>query len=240
MLDFSSFNNNLEGFNLINVLIIAILSFVLSALIGITYERTSRDTERPRFFIQALILISVPVATVMQAIGDSLAYGLGLLGALAIIRFRTTLRNPRNIVFMFSSIAVGVSTGVYGVSISVIGTVSFCVVAFLLDISHLGKRKHVVGNLQFQLPNKDVFALNLNNEITETINSYCVKAVLLSYVIKDIKRPKKKKVKGMTVFDYQINLKDKESGRDLANEITKKFNLLNVKLTFKDNENEKI
>jgi len=240
MIDFSSFNNNLEGFNITNVLIIAILSFVLSTLIGITYEKTSRDIERPRFFIQALILISVPVATVMQAIGDSLAYGLGLLGALAIIRFRTTLKNPRNIVFMFSSIAVGVSTGVYGISISVIGTISFCLIVFLLHISHLGKPNHIVGNLQFELPNKDILAINLNNEIIDTINSYCIKAVLLRYVIKNIKRPKKKKVKGMAVFDYQINLKDKESGTDLANEITKKFSLLNVKLTFKDNENEKI
>ncbi len=240
MFDFSSFNNNLEGFSIINVLLIAVLSFVLSALIGVTYEKTSSDIDRPRFFIQALILISVPVATVMQAIGDSLAYGLGLLGALAIIRFRTTLKNPRNIVFMFSSIAVGVSTGVYGISISIIGTISFCLIVVLLHISHLGKPNHIVGNLQFELPNNDILTLNLNAEITEFINSYCIKAALLSYVIKNIKRPKKKKVKGVSVFDYQISLKDKESGRDMAYEIAKKFSLLNVKLTFKDNENEKI
>ena len=98
MFDFSSLTNNLEGSSLTNVIVIALVSFVLSSLIALIYQKTSRELESPKYFIQALILISIPVATVMQAIGDSLARGLGMLGALAIIRFRTTLRNPRNMV----------------------------------------------------------------------------------------------------------------------------------------------
>ena len=80
MFDFSTFDNNLEGSSVLNVIIIALVSFVLSSLIALIYEKTSKGLERPRYFIQALILISIPVATVMQAIGDSLARGLGMLG----------------------------------------------------------------------------------------------------------------------------------------------------------------
>ena len=125
MFDFSSLTNNLEGSSLTNVIVIALVSFVLSSLIALIYQKTSRELESPKYFIQALILISIPVATVMQAIGDSLARGLGMLGALAIIRFRTTLRNPRNMVFMFTSISVGIAAGVYGITIAVIGTTWF-------------------------------------------------------------------------------------------------------------------
>ena len=110
MFDFSSLTNNLEGSSLTNVIVIALVSFVLSSLIALIYQKTSRELESPKYFIQALILISIPVATVMQAIGDSLARGLGMLGALAIIRFRTTLRNPRNMAFMFTSITVGIAS----------------------------------------------------------------------------------------------------------------------------------
>lgn len=232
MIDFTSFHNNLEGSSITNIIIISLLSFALSSLIGITYERTSQEIEKPRYFIQALILISVPVAGVMQAIGDSLAHGLGLLGALAIIRFRTTLRNPRNIAFMFASIAVGVATGVYGISIAIIGTIMFCLIAIVLHRSHLGKSKYVIGFLQFDLSNKDLSNSTIGEEITSSINSKCEKVVLLNYVIKDIKR--KKKIKGMSHFEYKIKITEKHIATNLVSEITGKFNLLNVKLTFKD------
>lgn len=68
MIDFSSLTNNLEGSSLTNVIIIALVSFVLSSLIALTYQKTLRELESPRYFIQSLILISIPVATVMQAL----------------------------------------------------------------------------------------------------------------------------------------------------------------------------
>ena len=232
MIDLTSFNNNLEGSSLTNIIIISLLSFALSSLIGITYEKTSNEIEKPRYYIQALILISVPVAGVMQAIGDSLAHGLGLLGALAIIRFRTTLRNPRNIAFMFASIAVGVATGVYGISIAVIGTVMFCLIAIVLHISHLGKSKYVIGFLQFDISSKDPSISTSIAEIKEFMHSKCEKVVLLNYVIKDIKR--KKKIRGMSHLEYKIKVTEKHIATNLVNELTGKFNLLNVKLNFKD------
>jgi len=237
MFDLSSFSNNLEGSSITNIIIVSLLSFALSSIIGITYEKTSQEIQKPRFFIQALILISVPVAGVMQAIGDSLAHGLGLLGALAIIRFRTTLRDPRNIAFMFASIAVGVATGVYGIKIAVIGTIMFCLIAIVLHISHLGKSRHIIAFLQFNIYSKDLSVSTSIEEITKTIQNRCEKVVLLNYVIKDIR--KKKKVKGMAHFEYKIKVTEKDVATKLVGEITEKFNLLNVKLNFND-DHEKI
>ena len=101
MVDFFSIQNSTENPTLLLIIYTVLFSFLLSSLIAFTYEKTSREISKPMYFIQALVLLSIVTATVMQAIGDSVARGLGMLGALAVIRFRTTLRNPRNIVFMF-------------------------------------------------------------------------------------------------------------------------------------------
>ena len=175
MFDFSSLTNNLEGSSLTNVVVIALVSFVLSSLIALIYQKTSRELESPRYFIQSLILVSIPVATVMQAIGDSLARGLGMLGALAIIRFRTTLRNPRNMVFMFTSISVGIAAGVYGITIAVIGTLAFCFVVLLIHYSDLSKKTSVIANLQFDIPNDVLQQSNMREEIENHLSNNCIK-----------------------------------------------------------------
>ena len=61
------------------------------------------------------------------------------IGAVAIIRFRTLINDPRNIIFMFSGISIGIATGVYGYSIAISGTIIFCIIAFLLHYSPFGK-----------------------------------------------------------------------------------------------------
>ena len=218
MFDFSSLTNNLEGYSVTNVIIIALVSFVLSSLIALTYERTSKGIETPKYFIQSLILISIPVATVMQAIGDSLARGLGMLGALAIIRFRTTLRNPRNMVFMFTSIAVGIAAGVYGITIAVVGTLGFCLVVFAIHFSPMSRESEVIGSLQFEIPHDIYNSSSIKEEINDIINSYCRKVTLSKYSIN------KKKIK----------IENKIESTHLVNELSQKEGVFNVRINFRD------
>jgi uncharacterized membrane protein YhiD involved in acid resistance len=115
-----------------------LLSFVLSTLIAFTYQLTRREQGYSKNFFQAIVLSSVITSTVMMAIGDSIARGLGILGAIAIIRFRARVNNPRNIIFIFAGLMVGVATGIYGYAVAVAGTIIFCSVAFLLKFSGYG------------------------------------------------------------------------------------------------------
>ena len=232
MFDFSTLTNNLEGGSIANVIIIALVAFVLSSLIALTYERTSKGIETPKYFIQSLILISIPVATVMQAIGDSLARGLGMLGALAIIRFRTTLRNPRNMVFMFTSIAIGIAAGVYGISIAVVGTVGFCLVVIAIHFSPMNNRSEIIGFLQFEIPNKDFLSSDIKGQINNLIESFCHKVSLVKYSIN-----KKKSVEGpldMVAFEYKIKIENKQESTKLVNKLSQMTGVFNVRINFKD------
>jgi len=120
---------------LINITYSFLWAFLLSAIVAITHKLTYTGDYYPRNFFQSLILGAVVTTMVMMAIGDSLARGLGVFGAMAIIRFRTRIDDPRDVLFLFAALSTGLAIGVYGFTISFVGTVLFCAVAFLLHYS---------------------------------------------------------------------------------------------------------
>jgi hypothetical protein len=120
---------------LVNVIYCFAWGFVLSAIIAITHRLTFTGEHYPKNFFQSLILGSIVTAMVMMAIGDSLARGLGVFGAMAIIRFRTRIEDPRDVLFLFAALSTGLAVGVYGFTVSFAGTLLFCAIAGLLHFS---------------------------------------------------------------------------------------------------------
>jgi hypothetical protein len=120
---------------LVNISYGLIWAFILASFIAITHRLTFTGEYYPKNFFQALMLGAVVTAMVMMAVGDSLARGLGVFGAMAIIRFRTRIDDPRNVLFLFAALSSGLAVGVYGFTISFAGTVIFCLVAFVLHFS---------------------------------------------------------------------------------------------------------
>ncbi len=225
MFDISALQYNSENPTVWSVLLTVLFSFVLSTLLAFTYDKTSRGVYRPLHYLQTLVLISIVAATVMQAIGDSLARGLGMLGALAIIRFRTTLRDPRNMAFMFGSLAVGIACGVGGFIISAVGTIGFCTVAFLLRLTPFSQPNNLVGNLQFEInPESE----DLKNALALT-DTYCDSRVLISQKINFDGSEL-----GRSEYVYRVRLKDVEKAPDFALQMKALKNVKKVKLDLKD------
>jgi hypothetical protein len=137
MFDFSLSNINTDQPSPLSIIYALLLSFILSSLISFTYEKTTGHNQSPGHFIQSMILGSIIAAIVAQAIGDSIGKGLGMLGILAMIRFRTNLNQPRNMIFIFAALAIGIACGVFAFNIALYGTFLFCLIAFLLDLSPL-------------------------------------------------------------------------------------------------------
>lgn len=135
MFDFALTDINTDHPSPLSVVYALLLSFILSTGIAFTYEKTSGHNSYPGHFIQAMILGSIIAAIVAQAIGDSIGRGLGMLGVLAMIRFRTNINQPRNMIFIFAALATGIACGVFAFNIALYGTILFCLVAFLLQWS---------------------------------------------------------------------------------------------------------
>ncbi len=156
MFDIELLNYNPDTPTFYVILITALFAFLLSSLIAITYEFTTKSIYKKAHFLQSLVLISIVAATVLQAIGDSIARGLGMLGALSIIRFRTVLDDPRNITFMFASLAAGIACGVLGYGIALTGTLVFCLAAVILRFSPMSNSNELIGELKLQVPKNDI------------------------------------------------------------------------------------
>ncbi|MFT4835092.1 MAG: putative membrane protein YhiD involved in acid resistance [Marinoscillum sp.] len=121
-----------------------LLALILSTGIAYTYRFTFSGEFYSKSFFQAMILSPLVTAMIMMAVGNNLAVGFGIMGAVAIIRFRTNIQNPRNIIFIFSALSVGIACGVYGYSVAIGGTVIFVITALLLHWSPAGGAQPVI------------------------------------------------------------------------------------------------
>ncbi|HEX2612343.1 MAG TPA: DUF4956 domain-containing protein [Fibrobacteria bacterium] len=152
MLDLLTLQTTTANAGLISAVYAMTLAFLLGCAIAVTYEKTFNGLSYSRNFVQAMILGAIVAAMVMQAIGDNLARGLGILGALAIIRFRTPLRDPRDIIFIFAAMGIGLACGVYAYAIAAVGTGLFCLAAVFLHLTPFGQRRYFDGLLRFNMP----------------------------------------------------------------------------------------
>lgn len=232
MLDLLSLQNSTENPTFMTILFTVLLAFILSSLIAFTFEKTTREVQTPINYLQSIVLVSIVAATVMQAIGDSVARGLGMMGALAIIRFRTTLRTPRNMVFVFASLAVGISCGVYGFVIGITGTIAFCFAAFALRYSPMGTLAHLTGTLKFDLPPSS----ERLGEVESILNKYCKRFSKRRYKIAQVKvalgeEPSDERILS---YEYQLKLRDESAGAALDIELANLAAIKGVKLDFEN------
>ena len=227
MFDFSALQLNSQEYSTTTVVFTFLLAFFLSSVIAFTYEKTSREVARPDYFIQALVLISIVAALVILAIGDSIAFGLGMIGALSIIRFRTTVRNPRNITFMFMSIAVGIACGVYGFMIAIVGTGAFCLAAFLLRMTPFSAKNNLVGNLRVRLPNGSPG----KKAIEVLLRKKCSRWSLKKY------RFFNSESRGhLTEYEYTFKLKEENKGLEFQQAIEAIEGVESPRMVFEDQE----
>ena len=130
------------------ILLTMLVAFVLCQLIAAVYAWTFRGLSYSRGFVLSLALTGVVATLLMLAIGNNIARGLGLLGTLAIIRFRSTLRDVRDMMFVFASLAVGIAVGVQAFLIAGVGAIMFCVFVIHLTFSPFASRRQFDGLLR--------------------------------------------------------------------------------------------
>jgi len=159
----------------INVAYALAWAFVLSSLIAIVHRLTFRGDTYPRSFFQSMVLGSLVTAIVMLAIGDSLARGLGVFGAMAIIRFRTRITDPRDVIFLFAALSTGLAIGVFGYSIAFVGSLMFCLVAIILYFSPFSSGKTEIL-LSLSVP-ADIDTAFIFSTIRVTTSSYSIRSI---------------------------------------------------------------
>lgn len=220
MLDAITVQSASESGNLQTLLYTILLSFILSSVIGIVYQKTFSGSSYSRNYVQSIILISIIAAVIIQAIGDSLARGLGIMAAMAIIRFRTNLKDPRDLLFLFASLAAGISCGAYAFSIAVVGTLGFSLAAIILYYSPLGPQQEFNGILRFNLPLKS--QLNEKAHLDRFMQNYCNDFSLIT--LKEVDKGER------LAYAYQVKLKKDKEYEDFLTQLKRLPSLQGINL----------
>jgi uncharacterized membrane protein YhiD involved in acid resistance len=139
---------------LLEALLHLLLAFVLSLPLAVVYVRTHHGMSYSRGYVQSLVLLSLVVTAVMMAVGDSLARAFGLFGALALIRFRTPVKDTRDATYLFLAVGIGICTGVQNLLLAIVGAAFAMLVALVLHFGRFGERLHSDGMLRFCMPGK--------------------------------------------------------------------------------------
>ena len=123
-----------------------ILSVALAALLGFfvtyCYRLTHRGFHYERSFIVTLVMAPPIIAVIMMVIGSNLALSLGMVGALSIIRFRTVIKDSRDMIFLFLAIAIGLCCGTYNWLVAVVSTGMLCAILCVLYYVQFGTTSH--------------------------------------------------------------------------------------------------
>jgi hypothetical protein len=109
------------------------MALVLGALVAGVYRITQRtDSTGTTTFISTLVLLSILIAAVSQVIGQNQALAFSLVGILGIVRFRTTVEDTRDTVFVIFAVVVGMSAGVGNIMVALASVPVVGLAAFLL------------------------------------------------------------------------------------------------------------
>jgi len=134
----------LEGFNggditTARILVTLAVTSVLAMYIFIVYYTATKKTFYNKSFNISLALISVITAAIILAMQSNLVISLGMVGALSIVRFRTAIKDPMDLVFLFWAISVGIICGANMYTIAVIASLVITIGLFLLELTPVGK-----------------------------------------------------------------------------------------------------
>ena len=128
-------------------LITMMMSLLLATVIGVVYYFKARKYFFSKEFAVALIALSVITTSVILTIQSSLVVSLGMVGALSIVRFRTAVKNPLDLVFLFWAIVVGIICGTGLFFIAILMTIILGIALILSDeLPGIARHKIIVLN----------------------------------------------------------------------------------------------
>jgi len=119
-----------------------ILGVGLGVWIAFIYKITHKGLNYESSFISTLALLAPIVTLVMFFIQGDLVLSLGLVGSLSIIRFRTPIKDTRDMVFLFWTIVVGLGLGTLNWTLSIISTVILSIIMLVFYKIRYGRKTH--------------------------------------------------------------------------------------------------
>lgn len=127
----SSFLENVTSISILDMLIALVLAFCVGMLIFFVYKKTYSGVMYSSSFAVTLVALTMITTLVILAVTSNVVLSLGMVGALSIVRFRTAIKEPLDIAFLFWSIAAGIVLAAGMIPLAVVGSVIVAIILIL-------------------------------------------------------------------------------------------------------------
>lgn len=158
------------------IIINLIFSFFLGLVISYIYKTTHKGLSYSQSFMITNIFVCVITCMVIMVIGNSIARAFALVGALSIIRFRTVIKDTKDIAYIFWSLVAGMATGTGSYFIAISGTAILTLVAIILHKSNYGSiyKSEFILQFRYKRDNKK------EAPYTKIFKDFCTTSTLLN------------------------------------------------------------
>ncbi len=217
---------NVLGFSTSTGEVVGNLCVALSCgyFISLIYRFTYKGPGYSVSFAHSIILLSMITSVVIIVIGNNLARAFGLVGAMSIVRFRTAVKETRDIVFIFFGLTIGMAAGVGLHKLAVICTLFIGMVLFLFSKYSLTESRQKEYLLQFSSTQNG----SKSPPYIPVMDKYCShhKVINVKSVGED----------DMLELSYYVKLKDLENSSEFTSELQKVKGVQYINLFFDEEQ----
>ena len=167
----SSFLENIASVSILDMVVALALAFGIGMFIFLVYKKTYQGVMYSSSFGTTLVALTMITTVVILAVTSNVVLSLGMVGALSIVRFRTAIKEPLDIAFLFWSIAVGIVLAAGMIPLAVIGSVIIGVILMVF----VNKKSHM---------NPFIVVLSCVDAMTEKKALDLLKSSVQKFVIK--------------------------------------------------------
>ncbi len=199
-----------------------LLAFVLGQVLAWVYYLTHSGLSYSRSYVQSLILITVVISMVMAVIGNNIITAFGLMGALAVVRFRNVIKDTRDIAFIFCAVVIGMAAGSHRYLTAIVGTGILSAIILYLYWTDFGSHEPHNGFLRFSLRGP----LSADHPVPGILNRYCGSFTLISMQDSGFGGPAE--------YAYQLLIRNVASNEEFVSELEKVEGIENISLTVQE------
>lgn len=202
-----------------------LVAFVCGILIAFFYKLSYRGAGYPQTFLFSLVTLAMVTTIVILVIGNNLARAFGLVGAMSIIRFRTAVKETQDIMFIFFSLAIGMTCGVRLFDVAIASTLLIGTILVILSKTNLIFHRRTKYLLQFHyiFDDDDKQPAYIN-----VLNKFCRKNRLIN--TKTIGET------DMMELSFYVEMRNVKSSNKMLSELKKSAGVTHAHLFFEDEE----
>lgn len=172
----SSFVEKMASVQILDVFIALALAFVIGLFIMQVYKKTFKGVMYSSTFAMSLLALTLITTLIILGVTSNVVLSLGMVGALSIVRFRSAIKEPMDIAFLFWSISEGIVLGAGLIPLAILGAVFIGIVMVLFA------NKKTTDNPYILVVNckNDISENSVLNILSKNVNKYCVKSKTIS------------------------------------------------------------